>query len=360
MGLHDAFKTAVTFVAGISIGVFWSTQVMRQDNRPCICRCEGANGPGVKLNLESQHFVATSNDKYSEGTLHSAEPSDQQGKQTPPYYSTTSSPLQPAGSSNQLCPHTIESQVTPLDPTMVKDTEPWKKFLDTVILEERRKAGWNMYYEDECNWVMESLKSSLGLDAASAPINVVEIGTAWGGNMEAIARRLKGANVFAVDPLMAKYDRTDAMSNMIGKLAWGQGLDHVDFSQMWGRALAADGYRQFGCRYHLVKLKSVEAAPVLARAIGSSSIDFVFVDGLHTYEGVVDDIAAYAPIMRPGGVMIFNDYGGEFGGVTQAVDEFVSKHGLTLVVGRDSYGPGGMTSYGLYNAGVILPRNWKR
>lgn len=63
-----------------------------------------------------------------------------------------------------------------------------------------------------------------------------------------------------------------------------------------------------------------------------SSFDMVYIDGDHAYEGVVRDIEAVLPKLKPGGVMIFNDYtvwsaASMFHcGVARAVHEFCLKH----------------------------------
>ena len=40
----------------------------------------------------------------------------------------------------------------------------------------------------------------------------------------------------------------------------------------------------------------------------NTSIDGVFIDGLHTKEGVENDISAYLPKVKSAGCLIFNDY----------------------------------------------------
>ncbi|WP_417525609.1 class I SAM-dependent methyltransferase [Marinovum sp.] len=60
--------------------------------------------------------------------------------------------------------------------------------------------------------------------------------------------------------------------------------------------------------------------------------DMVYVDGDHEYEGVLRDIEAVLPKMKPGGVIIFNDYtvwsasSMYHCGVARAVNEFCLKH----------------------------------
>jgi predicted O-methyltransferase YrrM len=56
--------------------------------------------------------------------------------------------------------------------------------------------------------------------------------------------------------------------------------------------------------------------------------DWIYVDGDHTYEGVKRDIAAAAPRVKPGGMLVFNDYAVwsvssmHRCGVARAVNEF--------------------------------------
>ena len=68
----------------------------------------------------------------------------------------------------------------------------------------------------------------------------------------------------------------------------------------------------------------------------------VFLDGLHTYQGVLDDIQHFTPLVRaPGGILMFNDYQSRmFPGVTQAVQEYVARTNASLVVGTRDKTPG--------------------
>ena len=52
----------------------------------------------------------------------------------------------------------------------------WIEFLE-VLLVQRRKSYWRHYYDDQVKWVTSSIQDSLGLDALTASLNVVEIGT---------------------------------------------------------------------------------------------------------------------------------------------------------------------------------------
>ena len=178
---------------------------------------------------------------------------------------------------------------------------PAMKLLGNLILPQRQKAFWNTYYGD----VVAFIAAKMG--GKSAKLNIVEIGTAYGGNAAALASEFRSATVVAVDPLLAGYDENDAHSRNLALWARENGLTNDKFSLAWAQALAHDGMLNSGCRYAMVHATSTEAAAAFAKA--NISFDVAFIDGLHTYAGVVSDIEYYEPLMKPGGVMIFNDYG---------------------------------------------------
>jgi predicted O-methyltransferase YrrM len=69
-------------------------------------------------------------------------------------------------------------------------------------------------------------------------------------------------------------------------------------------------------------MPSIEAAERL-----DGVFDLVFLDGDHSYEGCRDDIFAWWPKVRPGGILCGHDYG-SFNGVTRAVNLHVP-HAVT-------------------------------
>ena len=64
--------------------------------------------------------------------------------------------------------------------------------------------------------------------------------------------------------------------------------------------------------------------------LGGHSVDFLFVDGDHEYEGVRKDCNLYGPLVRPGGLIAFHDIvpGDEelVGGVPRFWEEFKRSH----------------------------------
>ena len=73
----------------------------------------------------------------------------------------------------------------------------------------------------------------------------------------------------------------------------------------------------------IMRMTSLEAAPKIAKA----SLDFVYIDALHDYENVKNDLNAWVPKVRTGGVVSGHDWGHP--GVTKAVKEYMAQHDVT-------------------------------
>lgn len=87
-------------------------------------------------------------------------------------------------------------------------------------------------------------------------------------------------------------------------------------------ALAREVATRSHGRGKVLKMASVEAAAL----INDGSLDFVFLDADHSYEGLKADIAAWLPKVKPGGWLCGHDYKNhmdqfDFSGVDRAVDE---------------------------------------
>jgi len=88
---------------------------------------------------------------------------------------------------------------------------------------------------------------------------------------------------------------------------------------------------RFGERATFWRMTSLEAAAQVAAA----SIDFVYLDARHDYEHVMDDLRAWYPKVKPGGIMAGHDYldgdnpSGRFG-VRSAVNAFCTANDLAV------------------------------
>jgi hypothetical protein len=104
----------------------------------------------------------------------------------------------------------------------------------------------------------------------------------------------------------------------------------------WDRGTDAAQARKatapFGNRAVFIEMTSLEAAPLV-----SDSLGFVYIDGLHDYEHVAVDIAAWWPKVRSGGILAGHDYIWCMPGVVRAVNEFIAREGLPLNLTAEEY-----------------------
>lgn len=75
-------------------------------------------------------------------------------------------------------------------------------------------------------------------------------------------------------------------------------------------------------RVETMRLSSLDAAKQFA----DRSCDFVFIDASHEFEDVLDDLRAWYPKVKSGGVFAGHDY--HWPGVSRAVHEFAVEQGL--------------------------------
>jgi hypothetical protein len=86
-----------------------------------------------------------------------------------------------------------------------------------------------------------------------------------------------------------------------------------------------------GARSEIWRMTSLEAAVL----IPDGSLDFAYIDARHDYESVLEDLGAWFPKVKPGGILAGHDYADiEFGknvfGVKSAVDEFFEARGIPV------------------------------
>ena len=99
---------------------------------------------------------------------------------------------------------------------------------------------------------------------------------------------------------------------------------------------ACNKLAEFRTRVSLIRQPSPEAASIF----NNNYFDFIYIDAGHTYKAVTNDIAAWWPKLKPGGIFAGHDYWlgkpkGNNNGVQEAVVEFITTNGLPLHTTND-------------------------
>lgn len=152
----------------------------------------------------------------------------------------------------------------------------------------------------------------------------VEVGVRRGTYSHLLLWNWNGAKLISVDPWLE--DARDAY------------VDKSNVSQAKHERLYEDTKRRlapFGRRSEVWRLTSLEAAERLV----DRSIDFVYIDARHDYDSVLEDLNAWFPKVRSGGILSGHDYvtgrfpQGKFG-VRKAVDQFFGERGIAVFATR--------------------------
>ncbi|MDH3232205.1 MAG: class I SAM-dependent methyltransferase [Alphaproteobacteria bacterium] len=139
---------------------------------------------------------------------------------------------------------------------------------------------------------------------------VVEVGVFRGEMTELLA--LAGVNVIMVDDWLPghsqplRYRRTGDYHTKLG-------TPSINRARRQAKHIAS----QYAGLVSLLEMRSVDAA----RHTPDRSIDLVFLDADHSYEGVKQDWHEWLPKVVPGGYIGGHDYGDKRFGVKRAVDE---------------------------------------
>lgn len=88
--------------------------------------------------------------------------------------------------------------------------------------------------------------------------------------------------------------------------------------------IAQENLKPYGDRFEMVRLTSAEAAAKFE----PESVDFIFVDGDHSYDATLADCKAYYPLLKKGGFFCGHDYS-SIEAVSRAVNDFRNEHGIT-------------------------------
>ena len=173
------------------------------------------------------------------------------------------------------------------------------------------------------NWLSGTVKPQLG------DINIaIEVGVWEGAYSHAIIQQLQPKNFYGVDPYEFREDYADAPD-----------------SKVFSEQSKLDGlYQRTQTKldhagHSLIRDTGINAA----KTFDNDSLDFVYIDGDHSYDFVSNDIKAWWPKIKQGGILSGHDYTpgnpqkGHVYGVIEAVTEHAEKYSLNVQTTNEEY-----------------------
>lgn len=152
---------------------------------------------------------------------------------------------------------------------------------------------------------------------------IAEIGVALGGYTEPMLAKLRPSHFDAFDLF-----RLHEVEEFWGKssLEWFSGHTHKQYYQRRFSAAIEAG---------VLHIHEGDSSPLLA-SMPDTSYDMIYIDGDHSYEGVLRDAQVAARKLAPGGFLVFNDYvmtdhvtGAPYG-VVPVVNELCANQGFAV------------------------------
>ena len=151
----------------------------------------------------------------------------------------------------------------------------------------------------------------------------IEIGVKSGRTILHLLSRLPGLHMTAIDPWADQELLNQLDENGEHKSYEGAGWRHKEFEAKFrnhGRPYVDEG--------RLKILKGYSYSPEVLQKVKDNSVDFVFIDGDHSYEGCKKDIELYLPKIKKGGLIIGHDV--HWVGVNRAVRELLPTYKLSM------------------------------
>lgn len=141
-------------------------------------------------------------------------------------------------------------------------------------------------------------------------MNMIEIGSYAGESTQMFANEFE--SVISIDPFINDYDPNDITCNYMK-------LDKVydTFKEVVNRN---DNIKH-------IRMTSDDGIELLT----GTSVDFIYIDGLHTYEQIKKDINNYLPLLKPNCLIGGHDYHVNWNGVVRGVNEILGVPDATFL-----------------------------
>jgi len=164
------------------------------------------------------------------------------------------------------------------------------------------------------------------LSLQSKRIELLEIGTlfgiASGALYRAALRAQRRVDLTLIDPLKGYYDQ-GIIDGVTGVAVTRKTL----MENLAALSVPESDYRV---------IQGLSTDEEVLKAASDRQYDYVLIDGNHSLEGVASDFELYGPLVKAGGVLIFDDYDTtDWPTIKPFVDEHVRPHGDWLWIGGE-------------------------
>ena len=149
------------------------------------------------------------------------------------------------------------------------------------------------------------------------PTKFIEIGSLYGWTLQHFIHYSEPSSIALSIDLPVR--------NFVGPHDWRVKKQESNYKEVWPVWAKSNK-----CKLHLITAssQSPETFKNAKNVFKDEQIDFLFIDGDHTYRGVKSDYEMYGPLVRPGGIIAFHDIGeNEEGGVYNLWQELKTIHG---------------------------------
>jgi predicted O-methyltransferase YrrM len=149
------------------------------------------------------------------------------------------------------------------------------------------------------NTSSEGLRELINELGNTKEMRMIEIGSFIGESTIIFAEHFK--EVIAIDPFQPDYHKEDPTSRF-------------NFDEVY------DEYIRRTSPFPNIKTLRLTSDDAV-KELNSELYDFIYIDGIHSYEQVKIDIDNYLPLLKPNGIIGGHDYGPHWPGVNKAVNE---------------------------------------
>lgn len=133
-------------------------------------------------------------------------------------------------------------------------------------------------------------------------MNMIEIGSYAGESTEIFSKYFK--NIIAIDPFINDYDKDDLT------------CQYMELTKVYNIFIELINKHN-----NITHIKKTSDEAIFD--LKNNQVDFVYIDGLHTYEQVKKDIINYLPLINKGGFIGGHDYHQVWQGVKDGIHELL-------------------------------------